>query len=224
MGYINISPTTLDKNIGAGAYEEFTLSNNTSIPMRYKIQAVAMNSKTGEVKNMDEWAEIYPKVVDVKPADTKTFKVYVKAPKGIAEGDYGMFLNIKQVSAPKLKGEMEDGIGAGMMVMTNLNMGVYGYIGDAVPKLEYAVPELEKKQDGTYLKMDIKNMSNRLVRVKVEAGVGKNRFYPIGEMRVLRNQTIMIDHKIQRLPEDMQIKEIVITDVENKKILKKIKV
>ena len=99
FGYINISPTTLDKNIGTGAYEEFTLHNNTNIPMRYKIEALALDSKTGEVKNMDSWAEIYPKIVTVKPAESKSFKVYIKAPKGTPEGDYGMFLNIRQVSA-----------------------------------------------------------------------------------------------------------------------------
>lgn len=224
FAYINISPTTLDKNIGVGAYEEFTLSNNTTIPMRYKIEAIAMDSKTGEIKNMDEWAEIYPKVINVRPAESQKFKVYIKAPKGSKEGDYGMFLNIRQVSAPKLEGELNDGVGAGMMVMTNLNMGVYGYVGDKNPKIETNTPMIEKRADGRYLKMDIENKSNRLVRVKVEAGIGKNIFYPIGEMRILTNKIVMVDNKIQRLPEEAQIKEIVITDTETKKILKKIKI
>lgn len=223
FAYINISPTTLDKNIGLGAYEEFTLSNNTTIPMRYKIEAIAMDSKNKEIKNMDEWAEIYPKVINVKPAESQKFKVYIKSPKGVTAGDYGMFLNIRQVSAPKLQGEMADGVGAGMMVMTNLNMGIYGYVGDKNPKVETNTPVIEKKEDGSYIKMDIANKTNRLVRVKVEAGVGKNIFYPVGEMRILTNQIVMVDNKIQRLPEDAQVKEIVITDTETKKIIKKIK-
>ena len=224
LAYINISPTTLDKNIGVGAYEEFTLSNNTTIPMRYKIEAVAMDSKNKEIKNMNEWAEIYPKVIDVKPAESQKFKVYIKSPKGITAGDYGMFLNIRQVSAPKLQGEMTDDVGAGMMVMTNLNMGIYGYIGDKNPKVEVNTPVIEKREDGSYIKMDIANKTNRLVRVKVEAGIGKNLFYPVGEMRILTNQIVMVDNKIQRLPEDAQVKEIVITDTESKKIIKKIKI
>ena len=71
--------------------------------------------------------------------------------------------------------------------------------------------------------MDIANKTNRLVRVKIEAGIGKNLFYPVGEMRILTNQIVMVDNKIQRLPEDAQVKEIVITDTESKKIIKKIK-
>lgn len=224
FGYINISPTTLDKNIGAGAYEEFTLHNNTNIPMRYKIEALALDNKTGEVKNMDSWAEIYPKIVTVKPAESKSFKVYIKAPKGTPEGDYGMFLNIRQVSAPKLEGELNDAIGAGMMVMTNLNMGIYGYVGDKTPEVKTNLPVIVKKQDGTYLKMDIENKSNRLVRIKVEVGVGKNLFYPVGEMRILKNKIVMVDNKIQRIPKDAVVKEIVITDTETKKILKKLKI
>lgn len=225
MGYINISPTTLDKNIGAGAYEEFTLSNNTSIPMRYKVEAVAMDSKNGKIKNMNDWAEIYPKIINVRPAESKKFKVYIKAPKGTGNGDYGMFLNIRQVSAPKLEGETEESIvGAGMMVMTNLNLGLYGYVGDKNPKLDTTAPVLEKREDGTYLKMDIENKSNRLVRIKVEAKTGKNRFYPIGEMRVLTNRIVMVDNKIQRLPENEIIREIVISNTENKEIIKRIKI
>lgn len=224
FGYINISPTTLDKNIGKGAYEEFTLYNNTNIPMRYKIEALALDNKTGEVKNMDAWAEIYPKVVNVKPAENKSFKVYIKAPKGTPEGDYGMFLNIRQVSAPKLEGELKDAIGAGMMVMTNLNMGIYGYVGDKTPEVKTNLPVIVKKQDETYLKMDIENKSNRLVRIKVEVGVGKNLFYPVGEMRILKNRIVMVDNKIQRIPKDAVVKEIVITDTETKKILKKLKI
>lgn len=224
FGYINISPTTLDKNIGTGAYEEFTLHNNTNIPMRYKIEALALDNKTGEVKNMDSWAEIYPKIVTVKPAESKSFKVYIKAPKGTPEGDYGMFLNIRQVSAPKLEGELNDAIGAGMMVMTNLNMGIYGYVGDKTPEVKTNLPVIVKKQDGTYLKMDIENKSNRLVRIKVEVGVGKNLFYPVGEMRILKNRIVMVDNKIQRISKDAVVKEIVITDTETKKILKKLKI
>lgn len=222
FGYINISPTTLDKNIGAGAYEEFTLYNNTNIPMRYKIEALALDSKSGEVKNMDKWAEIYPKVVTLRPTENKSFKVYVKAPKGTPEGDYGMFLNIRQVSAPKLEGELEDGIGAGMMVMTNLNMGIYGYVGTKNPVIDTTAPSIVKKKDGRYLKMDIENKSNRLVRIKVEVKTAKSTFYSIGEMRVLKNKIVMVDNKIQKLPEDENIKEIIITDTESKKVLKKI--
>lgn len=224
LAYINISPTTLDKNIGVGAYEEFTLSNNTTIPMRYKIEAVAMDSENKEIKNMNEWAEIYPKVIDVKPAESQKFKVYIKSPKGITAGDYGMFLNIRQVSAPKLEGELNDAIGAGMMVMTNLNMGIYGYVGNKTPEVKTNLPVIVKKQDGTYLKMDIENKSNRLVRIKVEVGVGKNLFYPVGEMRILKNRIVMVDNKIQRIPKDAVVKEIVITDTETKKILKKLKI
>ena len=72
--------------------------------------------------------------------------------------------------------------------------------------------------------MDIENKSNRLVRIKIEAGVGKNIFYPIGETRILKDKIIMLDHKIQRLSDNVEVKEIIITDTETKKIIKKVNI
>ena len=51
FGYINISPTTLDKNIGKGAMKSLLFIIILNIPMRYKIEALALDNKTGEVKN-----------------------------------------------------------------------------------------------------------------------------------------------------------------------------
>lgn len=223
LAYINISPTTLDKNIGIGAYEEFTFYNNTSVPMRYKLSAVPMNSK--EIKDMSEWFEIYPKVVTVYPNDEQTFKLYVQAPKGAEAGDYGAFLNIRQVSAPKIEGETkENEIGAGMMVMVNVDMGLYGYVGDKVPKLETSEPKFIKEKDGQKLQMEVRNLTNRLVRMKLEVKTTKNYFYTVGESRVLKGQTLEFDHIVPRMKNDEEAKEIVITDVETKEIIKKVKV
>ena len=146
FSYINISPTTLDKNIKVGAYQEFTFYNDTTIPFRYKITPMAM---TGNkiVKDMSKWVEVYPKIVTVNPTESKKFKVYIKADKNAETGDYGTFLNIRQMSAPKLKGEEEEqNIGAGMVIMVNLNMGIYGYVGDKEPKIETTEPNVYKKR------------------------------------------------------------------------------
>ncbi len=159
FAYINMSPTTLDKNIRIGAYEEFTLYNGTTIPFRYKITPVAM-TENKKVMDMSKWIEVYPKIVTVRPTESKKFKVYVKAKPNSPEGDYGAFLNIRQMSAPKLKGETtEENLGAGMVIMVNLNMGIYGYVGDEAPKLEVTKPLVYKKDGKSFLKMHVKNGS-----------------------------------------------------------------
>ena len=174
--YINLSPTTLDKNIKAGAYQEFTLYNDTTIPFRYKITPMAM-SENKKVMDMSKWIEVYPKIVTVRPSESKKFKVYVKAKPDSPEGDYGAFLNIRQMSAPKLKGEETENLGAGMVVMVNVNMGIYGYVGDEVPKIETTAPVIYKKDGKSFLKMEIKNKTNRLVKINVEIEGKKNYFY-----------------------------------------------
>lgn len=223
LAYINISPTTLDKNIGTGAYEEFTFYNNTTVPMRYKLSVIPMEDKS--VKDMSKWVEVYPKVVTVYPSSNETFKLYVQAPKNTADGDYGAFLNIRQVSAPKLEGDAgEQNVAAGMMVMVNVNMGLYGYVGDKIPTVETTTPVVVRDGENQKLQMEIKNTTNRLVRLKVEVKSKKNYFYKVGESRVLRGQTLVYDHLIQKMPLNEEAKEIVITDTETKEVIKKVAV
>ena len=223
FAYINISPTTLDKNIGTGAYEEFTLYNNTNVPYRYKITPVSMEGKS--VKDMSEWVEVYPKVVTVYPTEGQKFKVYIKAPKGTEVGDYGVFLNIRQMSAPKLEGDNEEDVAVGMVVMTNLNMGIYGYVGDKNPNIDItSEPTIYFKGDNQFLKMEVHNKTNRLVRMKIEAKVGNKEYYPIGETRAMTNQILILDNQISMIPKDKRAKEIVITDTETRKVIKTLKV
>lgn len=223
FSYINISPTTLNKNIGTGDYEEFTFTNNTTIPMRYRITPMAMENPN--VKDMSEWIEVYPKVVTVYPDDSQTFKLYVQAPKGSEIGDYGAFLNIKQVSAPKLEGEVKDhNIAAGMMVMVNVNMGIYGYIGDKNPELETTEPKVIKDKKEQKLQLEVKNKTNRLVKMKVEVKTDKNYFYQVGNTRVFKGQILVFDHPIKDMKLNENPKEVLITDVETKKIIKKLKI
>ncbi len=219
--YINLSPTTLDKNIKAGAYQEFTLFNDTTIPFRYKITPMAM-TENKKVIDMSKWIEVYPKIVTVKPTEAKKFKVYVKADKGALEGDYGAFLNIRQMSAPKLKGEKDESVGAGAIIMVNLNMGIYGYVGDEVPKIEVIEPSVYKKEGKSFLKMKVKNETNRLVKINVEIEGRKNYFYTVGETRAFKGETLVFNHEIKELKNEKPNK-IIITDVETKKVLEEIK-
>ena len=220
--YINLSPTTLDKNIKAGAYQEFTLYNDTTIPFRYKITPMAM-SENKKVMDMSKWIEVYPKIVTVRPSESKKFKVYVKAKPDSPEGDYGAFLNIRQMSAPKLKGEETENLGVGMVVMVNVNMGIYGYVGDEVPKIEVVDPSVYKKEGKSFLKMKVKNKTNRLVKINVEIEGKKNYFYTMGETRAFKGETLVFDHEIKSLG-DKKANKIIITDVETEKIIKEIKV
>lgn len=219
--YINLSPTTLDKNIKAGAYQEFTLYNDTTIPFRYKITPIEMvgNSK---VNDMSKWIEVYPKIVTVRPAESKKFKVYVKADKEALEGDYGAFLNIRQMSAPKLKGEETENMGAGMVIMVNLNMGIYGYVGDETPSIEVSEPSVYKKDGKSFLKMKVKNKTNRLVKMEVQVEGKKGRYFLVGSARAFKGETLVFDNEIKRI-EDMKARKIIIKDTETEKIIKEVK-
>ena len=221
FAYINLSPSTLDKNIGVGVYQEFTLYNETQIPFRYKITPIAFSGRTG-VADMSKWVEVYPKVVTVHPNGESKFKVYIKAPKDSVTGDYGVFLNIKQMSAPNVKTSQADSISSAMIIMVDVNLGVYGYIGDKTPKLSFPVdPTIYKKEGKTYLKMKIKNETNRLVRMEIKVEGKKGYYYPIGDTRAFKMETLSFDNEIKDLG-DIMPRNIIITDVESKRIIKKL--
>ncbi|MHA5068376.1 hypothetical protein [Cetobacterium somerae] len=218
--YINISPTSLDKNIGVGAYEEFTLYNNTQIPIRYKITPIEM--KESGVGNMSQWMEIYPKIVTIKPLEEASFKLYVKSPPKSKNGDYGAFLNIKQISAPKLKSDEKEFISSGLTVMTNLNMGLYGYIGAEIPTIIPENVNIYKKENKYYLKIELNNKTDRLVRVILEIEDEKKGIYPLGEFRALKGQTLDVNQEIKHLKNKKEAKKLIIRDKETNKILKNI--
>ncbi len=222
FAYINISPTTLDKNIGVGAYEEFTFYNNTNVPLRYKLSVLPMENKN--VKDMSDWVEIYPKVVTVYPTEQKSFKVYIQAPKGSETGDYGTFINIRQVSAPKLESGEQQNIAAGMAVMVNVNMGIYGYVGDKNPKLSLSTPIITKKDNTQTLKVDIENKTNRLVRMLVEVKSKKNYVYKIGEIRAMKGQKLELEQVIPNMKKNEVAKELLITDIETEKLITSVKI
>ena len=223
FGYINIAPSSFDKNIGKGGYQEFTLYNQTNIPFRYKITPIAMENNKKVSGDMSKWIEVYPKIVTVNPQDSKKFKVYIKAPKEVVNGDYGAFLNIRQMSAPKIKDDKKENLGAGAIIMVNLNLGIYGYVGDENPKVSYTTPNIYKKDNKVYLKMKIKNETNRLAKMKVEIEGKKGYYHPVGEVRAFKGETLIFDNEILNLKE-AKAKKIRITDTETDKIIEEIKI
>ena len=80
-----------------------------------------------------------------------------------------------------------------------------------------------KKDGKSFLKMKLKNKTNRLIRIKVEAEGKKNYFYTIGETRAFKGQILTFDHEIKSL-KDNKANKIVITDVETRKVIKEIKI
>lgn len=225
FGYINLAPSSFDKNIGKGGYQEFTLYNQTDIPFRYKITPIMMKNNEKADKDMSKWVEVYPKIVTVEPQDSQKFKVYIKAPKNSETGDYGAFLNIRQMSAPKVKGEEEkQNLGAGAIIMVNLNLGIYGYVGDEKPKLTcIEKPKISIRDGKSYLKMKLKNVTNRLVKMKVVVEGGRERNYMLGEVRAFKGEIVEFDNEILNLG-DKKVKKVVITDVETKEVIDSIKI
>lgn len=83
-GYINIYPVSFEKEIDRGAFEEFVLYNKTNRIKKYRIFV----EKSEEKNSMSEWIEIYPESITLNPAEEKSFKILVRAPKGSSKGEY----------------------------------------------------------------------------------------------------------------------------------------
>lgn len=121
--YINIIPTSFEKNITKGATEDFYLSNRTDMVKKYRIYTEDIPDK----KSMTDWVEVYPKSIQLKPWEQKLVKVYVEAPKNAPTGDYYSTIVFKEVDIPKIRNTNKD-TGKPYKIMTMLKLRIKGEV------------------------------------------------------------------------------------------------
>ena len=127
FAYLNIYPTSFNKPIdGKGATEEFTLSNMSTSPVKYKIYL----EETGSNLSMVPWIEVYPKSITLKPGEEKKIKLYAKAPSSVGEGEYRAIIGFKEIYVP-MKEKVTSS--TSIKLLTDLKLHITGYVGNLNP-------------------------------------------------------------------------------------------
>lgn len=185
FGYINVHPISFDQRIdGLGAIRDFTLVNTTNRTLKYKIDI--LNSENE--KDMSAWTEVYPKVVTLGPGKKGEIKMYVKAPKNTAVGEYSTIFNIKELGIPSEKKSKKK-----LEVFTDLRLKLYGYVGELDAKISLTSFKISKGKNIGDLKLAgiIKNTGLRRTSLEIVLSDKKEKEgILIGEVKLKKGEKI----------------------------------
>ena len=148
-------PSGFDKRIDNGSgYMEYYFPNAGNKTIRYKFSSLPGSEHRGD---MSEWVELYPKILTIRPEETGVLKVFIEPPKGIADGEYGFFLDAMPIEVIE-RGKAEEGkIGASPSVKIRASIELVGYVGDLKGDLDLVSKKLYTKNGKNYLEVKVKN-------------------------------------------------------------------
>lgn len=172
----HIAPTFFEKRIdGSGGYQEYIFKNNTNSMVRYKVSFLP---GLGRFSHMNDWIEYSPKILTIKPQSESVLKVFIKAPKGIPEGEYSAVLNMKTINLPKLEKDDGKSVAAKTRLNVDISLELIGYYGNLEPKLEVSNLKLDENKDKKLvLSFNVKNRTfKRGVYYTIDI-LGKNGIY-----------------------------------------------
>ncbi|MGL4947377.1 MAG: hypothetical protein ACRC4X_06960 [Cetobacterium sp.] len=153
-----MSPISFEKRIDDGkGFKEFYFPNTGNKTIRYKFSCLPGSAHRGD---MSSWVEVYPKVLTIKPEQTGILKVYVEAPKGTGDGEYGFFLDAMPIEILD-KQETTKDISAASAVKIRAAIELVGYVGDLKPELKIEKTKVYQKNGKTNLDTTIKNLSSK---------------------------------------------------------------
>jgi P pilus assembly chaperone PapD len=181
FAYLNIYPTSFYKPIdGKGATEEFTLSNMSTSPIKYKIYI----EETEKNFSMVPWIEIYPKTITLKPGEEKKIKLYIKAPSSVKEGEYKAILGFKEIYIPTKE---KNSTSTSLKLLTDLKLHITGYVGNLKPIISGKNIYLTAKGvTGSLI-----NSGNRYGDIEIYlANKSYKNMYFLGATKIKKNESI----------------------------------
>lgn len=209
-------PLNYDKRIDKeGAYGEFTLTNTSKEPIRYKIDS----KTTGKSTDISRLVTIYPKVITIEPFSEKSFKVFVDETNILKNGEYSFILGIKPLKMPQLEEIKGMKTNSNLSIKQALNLEMFAYVGDLEKPFEIITSKFYKENRKDKYKARIKNSTGRGYELAVGFVDSKNmlmsQITPLG--RLFNNNQADINVEIPK-----NAKKIVFYDYNNFKVLKQV--
>lgn len=193
FAYINIYPVIFDKKIDSrGDVQEYTLYNPTNNSLKYQLYL----TDDGIEKSMKNWIELYPTTITLKPGKSGKFKVFVKAPKGIPNGEYLATVGIKEIALPNQKGNDSTSV----QILTHLKMDIAGYVGDLNPKIFLKGVKPSLKGEELTFTGEVANVGDRrgTLDFYLSDKNERNQLY-LGNLRLLKGEKIEASKLNQKL-------------------------
>ena len=136
------------------------LKNPTKKLKKIKIYAETPKDQKDPKIDMTSWVIIYPKIVYLKPNSKQLVRLAVRAPKGLAAGEYRSYLVFEELPTTKYNAEKDTNTkSASLNILYKIISTMYGYKGKLIYDGEYEnfrilIDETSNKE---YLLSNIKN-------------------------------------------------------------------
>ncbi|MGL6114497.1 MAG: hypothetical protein ACRC1R_05605 [Cetobacterium sp.] len=183
FSYINIHPTSFDKRIDfQGSFQEYTLENNSSNPLMYRIYLEEHRDKK---LSMKDYIDYYPKSLTLKPGESGTIKVHISSNCQIPKGEYFAILGIRELPVFLEKSQDKSNI----KILTDLKLSLMGYGGDIYSDLKFKNLKLINKNQKIILGGSIENIGEK--RGKYEIYLNDHF---LGNLRILSKETLNLEN------------------------------
>ena len=217
FSYINIHPLFFDKPIDHnGSYQEFTLFNQSSDPILYRIY-VEENPKNKEM-SMHKWVNFYPRSLTLKPGEIGKIQMSIASHSKLPKGEYSTIFGIREI--PIFQKEKTEN--SNLSVYTDLKMVLNGYAGNIQPNLNFKNLKVLEKNKKIILQGQVHNIGER--RGKFELYIDNNF---LGNLRIHSNESLNLDNLNFYCNRELITKKpkyLIINDYITKKQIKKIKI
>lgn len=218
-----ISPDYFEQRFdGEGAFQEYTLKNESSGTIRYRFNALPAATKE---KNMADWVTIQPKNMILKPGESKQIKVFAKAPEGTPIGDYAFYLAVESITIPELlKTDKENqSLEVKNSMGINISIQMFGWVGNLPAKVKVDGLNIYEKDKELYIKGSIKNETpKRFVNYKIRAISPRGMYENVYSGLLLSGKSHSFDTKMQFMKKKGDIEKIVVIEVPGEKVVETI--
>lgn len=202
--YVNIHPVTFDKNIGgAGEVQEYYLYNGTNTGIKYLFSM----EKSKDKKDMTNWVEYYPKVLNLKPGQEGVLKVFIKAPAGTENGEYTTVLGVKEM--PVVTEKDMKSKSSTLKVLTNLKIEIVGYVGKLKTNLNLSNLVVKKEDNRLSFSGKIKNIGDRRGTFSFYLTDSRNKnSFLLGNKRILKGEELDLKEFNQEIKDKAVFKNV----------------
>lgn len=221
-----ISPTGFYIDLDRNSTQEIIVEN----PGTDKVRAEIGFEKPEDTKSdsyMGEWIKVYPKILNLKPGESKKVRFTVKKPKDISEGEYKTMI-IFDEKKPQIQKQqiVKNGEIFDTEVLVNLRIGIeaYGKVGKRISTAKLHNLTFKKNKEKAKLSLDLSATGNAfpLIFHRTEFLDRNNKVIGIKEERIERypkQQRNIFEKDIQDIPTDAVKAKVTIKEKESEEIL-----
>lgn len=190
-------PLNFDKRIDSNnSYQEFFIRNDSNKLLKYQI----IPYSTEKENDISKYVKVYPRVLNVNPMSTGSFKVFVEDRKKITDGEKSFMLEVKSLKVPNLNQLKQHETNSSVDFKVSLNLEMYAYKGDVGEEFTLEEQSFYKAEDGKkHWKALIKNDTGRGYEIGVAFLDRANSIFGLENLgRLFNHSTAKVDIEIPK--------------------------